>query len=122
MRAVSSPGFATASRAQRAGIPCSVCGELAGNPIAVPILIGMGIRELSMTPFSVTLVRQVVRAIESEKARDLARTAERCARADEVREQLTAFFDDAGLLGDPDFGPVVRRLLQPRGGRLGSLA
>ncbi len=100
--------------ARAAGISCSVCGELAANPVATPILIGMGISELSMTPFSVALVRQVVRALDTEKAKRLVRDIEDCARASEVREKLSRAFVKMGLVDDGDLGPVIRRLLAPR--------
>jgi len=104
----------TSRAAQAAGISCSVCGELAANPVAAPILIGMGITELSMTPFSVALVRQVVRALDTETAKRIAYDVERCARASEVRERLSRAFVELGLADDRDMGPVVRRLLAPR--------
>jgi phosphoenolpyruvate-protein phosphotransferase len=106
--------------ARAAGIACSVCGELAAHPVAVPILIGMGITELSMTPFAVALVRQVVRALNAEKAERLARDVESCARASEVREILSRALVKMGLTEDRDLGPVVRRFLAPRGARWGS--
>jgi signal transduction protein with GAF and PtsI domain len=80
----------------------------------------MGITELSMTPFAVALVRQVVRAVDMEKAERLARDVERCARASEVREILSRAFVKMGLTEDPDLGPVVRRFLAPRGVAWGS--
>jgi len=107
----------TSDVARAAGISCSVCGELAANPVATPILIGMGISELSMTPFSVALVRQVVRALDMEKAKHLARDVERSARASEVREKLSRAFAKMRLVEDRDLGPVVRRLLAPRTAR-----
>ncbi len=97
------------------GISCSVCGELAGNPVAVPILLGMGIRELSMTPFWVMAVRQVVRAIDLEGTAALAAEVTACARADDVRDRLSHFMGALGVLDDADFGPALRRLLAPRG-------
>jgi phosphotransferase system enzyme I (PtsP) len=106
--------------ARAAGIACSVCGELAAHPVAVPILIGMGITELSMTPFAVALVRQVVRALDTEKAERLARDVESCARASEVREILSRALVKMGLTEDRDLGPVVRRFLAPRGEAWGS--
>jgi len=104
----------TSDVARAADIGCSVCGELAANPVAVPILIGMGISELSMTPFSIALVRQIVRALDTEKAEHLARSVEACARASEVREKLWRAFVKMGLIDDRDLGPVIRRLLAAR--------
>jgi len=40
---------ASVRAAGRAGIPISVCGEMASNPLAVPLLVGLGIGELSGT-------------------------------------------------------------------------
>jgi phosphotransferase system enzyme I (PtsP) len=101
--------------AAAAGVGCTVCGELAGNPVAVPVLLGMGIRELSMTPFWVMAIRQVVRALRVADAEVLAREVESCARANEVRERILAFTARLGLLDDPDFGPALRQLLAVRG-------
>ena len=67
-----------------------------------------------MTPFSVALVRQVVRALDTETAKRIAYDVERCARASEVRERLSRAFVELGLADDRDMGPVVRRLLAPR--------
>jgi phosphoenolpyruvate-protein phosphotransferase len=104
----------TAEAALAAGIPCSVCGELAGNPVATPLLLGLGIRELSMTPFLVTAVRQVVRAFSRDDVEALARDAERCARGVEVRRRIAQSFAEQGLLEEPEFGPALRRLIEPR--------
>src|SRR5210317_1338352 len=38
----------TAKAADRAGVPVAVCGAAAGDPVAAPLLLGLGIRELSM--------------------------------------------------------------------------
>ncbi len=103
-----------ADAAREAGIGCSVCGELAGNPAATPLLVGLGIRELSMTPFQIMAVRQVVRATPLPEAQALASDAERASRASEVRARLERFFGDIGLLADPDFGPALRRLIERR--------
>jgi phosphotransferase system enzyme I (PtsP) len=100
--------------ANRSGIGCSVCGEFAGNPAAVPLLIGLGIRELSMTPFAITLVRQIVRSIDVAGAEALAREVGSCARGNEVRERLAQEYHELGLLEDPDIGPTLRRPLEPR--------
>jgi len=46
--------------AKKAGIPISVCGEMAGNPLLAAGLLGMGIRELSMNPSSIPGVKKVL--------------------------------------------------------------
>ncbi len=58
--------------AQRAGIPVSLCGELAGDPRATPLLVGLGIGELSMSAPAIPLVKARVRQLNLEKAQVLA--------------------------------------------------
>lgn len=55
--------FAT-SAALRARIPISLCGEIAGDPRYAPLLLGLGLRELSMVPANIPLVKQRIRALD----------------------------------------------------------
>lgn len=103
-----------ADAARGAGIPCSVCGELGGSPVIAPLLIGMGIEELSMAPFSVLVLRQVVRMIDSSEMATCARDVAAASRASDVRERLARTYESLGLLADPDLGPVMRHLLGAR--------
>jgi phosphotransferase system enzyme I (PtsP) len=100
--------------AQVAGIPCSVCGELAANPLAAPLLVGLGIRELSMAPLSTASIRQVVRAIRCDGAEQLAKEVLGLARAGDVRARLRAGYAAMGLLEDPDLELVLRSGLPGR--------
>nr|WP_184435212.1 phosphoenolpyruvate--protein phosphotransferase [Roseospira goensis] len=59
--------FATGA-AQAAGIPVSVCGEMAGDPRLTPLLFGLGVRELSMASFAIPAVKQRVRRITQPAA------------------------------------------------------
>ncbi len=52
--------------ANEAGIPVSMCGEMAGDPFYTPILIGLGINELSMNPYAIPRVKMVLRAINQK--------------------------------------------------------
>ncbi|EGV52115.1 putative PEP-binding protein [endosymbiont of Riftia pachyptila] len=52
----------TIHAANNAGIPISMCGEMAGDPLFTQLLLGMGLRELSMQPGALLETRQVVRA------------------------------------------------------------
>lgn len=62
----------TADAALRNRIPISICGEIAGNPRFTALLLGLGIRELSMSAHSLGAVKQRVREIEITAAQDRA--------------------------------------------------
>jgi phosphocarrier protein FPr len=62
-----------------------VCGELAADPQAVPILVGLGVDELSVNVPAVPIVKAQVRALELAKAEALAAQALQCGTAAEVR-------------------------------------
>ena len=63
---------AVADTGLRAGIPTSICGEMAGDPKAVLLLLGLGIRILSLSPGLIPEVKEVVRVLELDHARDVA--------------------------------------------------
>ncbi len=67
-----------------------VCGELAGDAAATPLLIGLGVRELSMSAPAIAGVKQAVRATDADAAAALAERARTCADAAEVRALLAA--------------------------------
>ena len=62
-----------------------VCGEIAGETVAVPILIGLDVDELSVSPNRVPEVKEVVRKWEKRRAREVARLALRQESPDQVR-------------------------------------
>ena len=70
--------------AHRASIPVSVCGEMAGDPVYVPLLLGLGVDELSMTPPLIPTVKYVVRAMKMAEARALAQKALTLSSAKEI--------------------------------------
>ncbi|MFQ5785397.1 MAG: putative PEP-binding protein, partial [Alphaproteobacteria bacterium] len=63
----------TAEAASRSGIPVNVCGEVAGEPRYTPLLLGLGIRELSMSAASLPLVKQRIRGLNLGEAGRRAR-------------------------------------------------
>lgn len=79
------------SAAEKRGKWVGVCGELAGQPLAVPILIGLGVRELSVSAASVSRAKAMVRAVSLEQAQVIARQSLDCANASEVRQLMTEF-------------------------------
>jgi phosphotransferase system enzyme I (PtsI) len=75
----------TAAAAAAAKIPVSLCGELASRPEAVPLLIGLGIRELSMHGNAIPRVKRAIRNVSLKQCTDMATAALNAVTADEVR-------------------------------------
>jgi phosphoenolpyruvate-protein kinase (PTS system EI component) len=90
--------------ANRAGIPITVCGEMASNPLAVPLLVGLGIGELSGTPRGVPVVKEIVRALDSGDVAEDARRALAAGTVSEVEGIACERLEKAGLLDHPDIG------------------
>lgn len=69
--------------------PVSVCGEMASDPRLAVLLVGLGIRTLSMGPSSINQVKRVLRAISAEDAQRLAQEVLHLATPEEVESHLT---------------------------------
>ncbi len=76
------------SAGRRAGIPVSLCGEMAADPLAVPVLVGLGLEEFSMHPQALPVVRSLVRALLFRDARRIAQRALALPSAKAVEEFL----------------------------------
>ncbi|HZI20664.1 MAG TPA: phosphoenolpyruvate--protein phosphotransferase [Pyrinomonadaceae bacterium] len=72
--------------ARVAGIPAVVCGEMAGTPAYAAVLLGLGARELSMSPASIPRVRRTVVGVEASALEEVARECLGCSTADEAEE------------------------------------
>ena len=66
--------YKTIQAAHREGIPVAVCGEMASDPMSVLLLVGLGVDELSMTPWSVMSTKKIIRSINFEEVRETALT------------------------------------------------
>ena len=84
--------LAEVSKAAHASkIPVTVCGEMAGEPMIAPVLIGLGIRELSMSAVSVPEVKAMVRATTRSEAEALVQRLKKLATAAEVRAMVSDY-------------------------------
>jgi len=72
--------------------PCSVCGELAGNPLYTPFFLGIGITELSMEPSQIPEVNQVIRNMTMAEAKDLSHEVLTCEKVDDIKNALAHFY------------------------------
>jgi phosphotransferase system enzyme I (PtsI) len=80
--------WAVREAAARAGIPASVCGEMASDPVAIVLLMGLGFDRLSTAPPAIPLVKWVVRNLPMATARAAASHALRATTTDAVQSVL----------------------------------
>ncbi|OFV88302.1 MAG: phosphoenolpyruvate--protein phosphotransferase [Acidobacteria bacterium RBG_16_68_9] len=62
----------TVRTANQAGKNVTLCGEMAGDPVCSLVLIGMGLRELSMSPFFIPIIKRLIRSVDMVAAEHLA--------------------------------------------------
>jgi phosphoenolpyruvate-protein kinase (PTS system EI component) len=74
-----------------------VCGELAGDPQAVPVLIGLGVDELSMNAAAIPRTKQIIRSINLVDAQDLASRLLDLSSVAVARELAGAFLQEFKL-------------------------
>jgi phosphotransferase system enzyme I (PtsP) len=79
------------------GREVSICGEMAGDPMAAVLLLGMGVHSLSMGAGSLLRVKWVIRNLSRSRARELLGSALLCEDADCVRRLLLEALEDVGL-------------------------
>ena len=89
---------ARSTRRTRYELDVAVCGEMASQPLMAFALIGLGVRQLSVAPRSVPLVKRIVRSISVAAAEEAARR--RCARATAAEAEAALRRRLAGVLGD----------------------
>jgi phosphocarrier protein FPr len=92
----------TVNGARSAGrkVPVAVCGGIAGDPAAVPILIGIGVDELSVSLPAIPTVKAQIRTLQLDDCRELAERALAAESAEAVR----------ALVPDPDAEPSTTSL------------
>lgn len=64
--------YRTVTVAHREGVIVSVCGEMSADPMSVLLLVGLGVDELSMTPWNVMSTKKIIRSINFEDVRNSA--------------------------------------------------
>lgn len=80
--------------AHQEGKWAGMCGEMAGDQIAVPLLVGLGLDEFSMSANSILKTRALVKNLDSKEMQELARRAmEECVTSDEVVALVNEYLD-----------------------------
>ncbi len=81
----------TVDAAHAQGIWVGVCGEIAGDPVLAPLLLGLGIDELSAAPSAIDSVKYIIRRVKSDEARQLAEFALHCESPSEIYARCQEF-------------------------------
>jgi len=85
--------------ASDANLPCSMCGDMAADPVALCLALGLGYRQVSVPVSVVPLARAVIRNVDLRVASEVARAAMMCSSADAVRALVVDRLDaDLGSL------------------------
>jgi phosphotransferase system enzyme I (PtsI) len=79
--------------AARHRLPLSLCGEMASDPAVLALLVGLGLREFSMTPGAIPVTKRVLAEAHSGELRALARRTLRMATVEEIERELLASLD-----------------------------
>jgi phosphotransferase system enzyme I (PtsI) len=70
--------------AHNAGIPVGMCGEMAGDPYAAVILLGLGLDQYSMSSIGIPMIKRIVRSITIAEAEELVGTIMEMKSSQEV--------------------------------------
>ena len=84
-----------------------MCGEMAGDPLYIPILLGLGLDHLSMNALSVLEVKKIISSITQNESKKILDTIMEFTTASEIRafvkrEMIKRFPDDFGELKSTD--------------------
>jgi len=83
--------YRTIEAAHEAGIEAAVCGEMAGEPMYLPVLIGMGLDELSMNALDIPKIKRMIRMSNQNQCSALVRDLLEYSTAQKIRGHLLDF-------------------------------
>ncbi|MBP9124086.1 MAG: phosphoenolpyruvate--protein phosphotransferase, partial [Ignavibacteriaceae bacterium] len=78
-------------------IKISICGEMAADTLAVPLLIGLGIKSLSVSPAAAPSIKRTIRSFSYSRAKELADECFKCSAEEEVIEKIQLFFEEFNI-------------------------
>jgi phosphotransferase system enzyme I (PtsI)/phosphotransferase system enzyme I (PtsP) len=79
------------------GIPVSLCGEMAADPVAVVLLLGLGLRTLSMSATKIPRIKWLIRSLPITTMEQLTDRALQCGYPAAIRQLVRAELEQAGL-------------------------
>ncbi|MDC7222613.1 MAG: phosphoenolpyruvate--protein phosphotransferase [Spirochaetales bacterium] len=88
----------TVRQANKKGVMNGICGELAGNPLALPFFIGLGVNELSCTASSLLRLKRIIRKTDSREAAALVEEILRIPTSEGIKARLNRFITERELM------------------------
>ena len=82
----------TVDSGHRENIEVGMCGEMAGEPLYVPILLGMGLDELSMNAMAIPKIKKIIRQSNQEECARFVSELLGLESANQVRDKVVEFF------------------------------
>ncbi|MCK5482933.1 MAG: phosphoenolpyruvate--protein phosphotransferase, partial [Gemmatimonadetes bacterium] len=87
-----------AEQSARHALDLSVCGELAGDPIGVAVLLGLGYRKFSVALTGLPEIRELIRHVSTKDLKKLVRQLDRAESGDDIRGPVRRYLADCGAL------------------------
>jgi phosphoenolpyruvate-protein phosphotransferase (PTS system enzyme I) len=85
------------TESKRAGKSVSICGEMAADTLAMPLLVGLGLDQLSISPATIPYAKKIVRTIHFSNCRDMAEECLNYSTQEEVIERIERFFKEHSI-------------------------
>ncbi len=89
---------------KKGGIPVAICGEMAGDPLCVPILIGLGLKQLSMNPRIIPFIKKLIRSLSIRELKNDIANIMQMAIPENIRfyimKRMQDLFPDMDVLGE----------------------
>lgn len=79
------------------GTPVSLCGEMAADTLAIPILVGLGLDSISMSPATILYAKRIINSFSAQKAKALAEECLQMKTADEIQNRILQFFEENNI-------------------------
>jgi len=73
---------------EKKSIPVNLCGQMSGNPVYTMLLLGMGLRQFSVTPAAIPEIKKVCRSVSIEDCRNVAQHTLMMENARDIRSYL----------------------------------
>lgn len=85
------------TEAQKKNVCVSLCGEMAADTLAIPLLLGLGLDSLSISPSTIPYAKRIIRSISFAKAKKLADKCLEYSTEEEITSEIEKFFQENSI-------------------------